>query len=596
MTTDDIVELGLDGVVAIAERQCIDYYDDPLRTKADELRAAGNEDAAFVVDLVAVVCTFALQEDNPSNPFAPRMVMGGMRTPIVDDLEDGHFAMLESVRDAIRDAELRARIADVLWQRRGRKVADAVTAVSEYMNSARRLDDPGWWPQPFLRIKRASQVAAQIVNGMPEPMRTVDEWILERVRSLDGVDPLYYSARLMEVLLTVRRTDKERREFATQAIKTAGRASDEGDPERARAYYDVAVRWHDPVSDAETIRALRIAAAETILARARSQAQAIAKASLLADAVVALRNAGADAAQVDAIRRELDESQRASLSGMKTLSAEVDITDMVKAARKAAEGLQFEHAIVKITRMVRIPTVSDLRAEVEGSIKNTPLRMSLSSRQIDRFGRVTGVRSGVFGDDADREGAILSEMHECSRRRRAIAVDAVIEPYRKQMMSEHRPSLADFMRLVHDRPLVPPQGRAFFVRGLYAGYYGDFIEATHLLVPALEHALRMLLASTGALVYSQSPLGIQDFFDLNRILDEPGTLAALHEDYIFELKGLLVSRFGENLRNNVAHGLLTPNETQGPAAVFLWWLTLDLIFSLNYVGNERVDASGSTLE
>ena len=43
---------------------------------------------------------------------------------------------------------------------------------------------------------------------------------------------------------------------------------------------------------------------------------------------------------------------------------------------------------------------------------------------------------------------------------------------------------------------------------------------------------------------------------------------------MFDLQGLLVERFGVNLRNRMAHGLMGDDEFASPTGLYLWWLVL----------------------
>jgi Domain of unknown function (DUF4209) len=45
-------------------------------------------------------------------------------------------------------------------------------------------------------------------------------------------------------------------------------------------------------------------------------------------------------------------------------------------------------------------------------------------------------------------------------------------------------------------------------------------------------------------------------------------------DFVFNLRGLLVEPFGANLRNEMAHGLLSANQMYSYAPRYVWWLTL----------------------
>ena len=56
----------------------------------------------------------------------------------------------------------------------------------------------------------------------------------------------------------------------------------------------------------------------------------------------------------------------------------------------------------------------------------------------------------------------------------------------------------------------------------------------------------------------------------------PELVQILDEDTLFDLKGLLVEAFGANLRNRMAHGLMSHDETISAQSIYLWWLTLRL--------------------
>jgi hypothetical protein len=47
---------------------------------------------------------------------------------------------------------------------------------------------------------------------------------------------------------------------------------------------------------------------------------------------------------------------------------------------------------------------------------------------------------------------------------------------------------------------------------------------------------------------------------------------------MFDLRGLLVEKFGSNMRNELAHGLLDLDGFKGPDAEYLWWCALRLMF------------------
>ena len=75
---------------------------------------------------------------------------------------------------------------------------------------------------------------------------------------------------------------------------------------------------------------------------------------------------------------------------------------------------------------------------------------------------------------------------------------------------------------------------------------------------------------------------MQDEFPFNKILrDYQDELEKVFsEDIVFDLRGLLVERFGSNLRNEGSHGLMDYDEFLAPQAIYLWWLALRLCCSM----------------
>lgn len=69
-------------------------------------------------------------------------------------------------------------------------------------------------------------------------------------------------------------------------------------------------------------------------------------------------------------------------------------------------------------------------------------------------------------------------------------------------------------------------------------------------------------------------------FSLNKLLQKPELVkeleAILGVETVFDLRTLLVERFGSNLRNRLAHGLLTEESAGLGDVKYLWWSILRL--------------------
>jgi hypothetical protein len=141
---------------------------------------------------------------------------------------------------------------------------------------------------------------------------------------------------------------------------------------------------------------------------------------------------------------------------------------------------------------------------------------------------------------------------------------------------EHGARINDILSIVSHSPFVPPEREYLFAKGLYAGLTGDFFTSTHILIPQIENSIRYLLWRGGKITSGLDNRGIQNEHDLNSTLRRPDVDSIFDEDTLFDLKCLLVEHAGSNLRNRMAHGLISDGEFMSPLMSYVWWLTLRL--------------------
>ncbi len=78
---------------------------------------------------------------------------------------------------------------------------------------------------------------------------------------------------------------------------------------------------------------------------------------------------------------------------------------------------------------------------------------------------------------------------------------------------------------------------------------------------------------------------------MNKLFEEHQAELAdiLGENLVFDLEGLLVQRFGSNLRNEVSHGLLNIDRFGPGPASYLWWLALKLCIAFWLLDGDEED-------
>jgi hypothetical protein len=87
--------------------------------------------------------------------------------------------------------------------------------------------------------------------------------------------------------------------------------------------------------------------------------------------------------------------------------------------------------------------------------------------------------------------------------------------------------------------------------------------------------------------------GIQAEKQLKDLMEMPEFLKFFGPDILFDLRGILIERFGHNLRNEFAHGLLPEGGFYRPASVYLWWLAIHLYWRGFRITQKDIEPEGT---
>jgi len=197
---------------------------------------------------------------------------------------------------------------------------------------------------------------------------------------------------------------------------------------------------------------------------------------------------------------------------------------------------------------------------------------------INKMGKTVSRQRGfaLSDDPKEAELAIHFEMCQNAVYHQNMQSQAYIEPARYQINLEHNVRLNDILSIVSHSPFIPPEREYLFSKGLYAGLTGDFFTSTHILIPQIENSIRYIMGKKGIITSGLDDNGIQNEHSLNSTLYRPELANIFDENTLFDLKCLLIEHAGSNLRNRMAHGLISDDEFMSPLMSYVWWLTLRL--------------------
>lgn len=572
LTLDDFKTIDWQSALVDAKETTCFGYMMVLNRKAAEAQAANETKREAVLRLMASLVSLSLRPDKQDEPLGVGVSGNGWRSPALSDFSEEQLNLLVDLYPTVVDAEMRARVADVVWVTK-RDYKAAHTAITAYLDSALSLEDHAKWGEAFHRVARAAMLAASVKG---DPLDAAVKHIERVLKDSETVDaPSYFAAKLLGLLLDIYQGVPAT--HVAQAEIHANRAENAKDWAKAQVYWNLAARWHRRNKDEASAKGAQLREAETYIQDAAMQSSASLVAHRLGMAIEALRRIGGQRERIDELHRQLLQHQKNARREFKTISASIDGTEMVKAAVASVQKKDVGEALLALCRVFVPLRVEAIRKEVEESAK-TFLFMSLfPSSIVSNEGKVIArrgpVRTGLDDEDQD---AIVAHMYSNANQHRHIATTALIEPARREIWASHHLGLGHFLALANNNPFVPRGREHLFARGLYAGMCGEFDVALHLLMPQVENSVRVLMASRGVIVSALID-GIQQERDLGSLLRDDEASKLFGEDLLFDLRGLLIQRYGSNLRNTMAHGLMSSADTFSTQSRYFWWLTLWLI-------------------
>lgn len=569
LTPQHFRDASINTLIAKAERKECHHYSSLFFNEAKKAQKNAAKKLSVVYDLLGTITGLHLQSDSRKEPLTPNEAIDRIPAEDVNSLQE--------CASEIEDAELRARAADLVWiRKRDHKMAEL--AVHSYIDSASTLEDADRWPPCFERTERAFRLSRSLGERSDTRPFVVD-FIEKMLAKCNGEDPLFLSNRLMGLLCEHKIGDPTK--YSALCEKAALKAETTRNWRMAEVHWQRKADWDSIAEDHDARKKSLVSAAETNVKIAQATAGGdrpgyMVASTYLRKAIEAYRRIGGMKGRVDEIHKLLVEFEQESLKEFAVISSPgVDLGEAIEAAKESVKGKNLLDALMALSLGFRVESKEVIRKQVEETARNAIFMHLMDAVVVNEKGKVVARKPGLFlkeGDDY--EAALRPHMFERMKIAYSIDVQALIEPMRRQIESEHRITVEELRPIVLDNPFIPQHREYFCARGLVDGLKGDFLSAIHVLVPQFENSVRILLEQNGVTTSNIDENGIQQEYGLNELLYLEQTKTMFGDDLCFHLQGLLVEKAGANIRNRMAHGLMYAGDFYSPECVFLWALIL----------------------
>ena len=437
------------------------------------------------------------------------------------------------------------------------------------------------WADGYDRLKRSFDIAVFLGKETKAYRKTID-YLQKQLSEFGTEEPTPWWAKLVNLLLDAGEGNASR--FASICGTSAQRCEEAGQWETARMYWQVKARCEAVAGQDKNKETALKRASDTYVKQAEvveSEAQPITDHALelMRSAMESLAKVPGNEQAVAELRKQVDALEQKRNSAPMKKPARMDPAGIAQWARDQVKNKDLRGSLVALANLAETPKPAELEDQVDAKTGHMPFQYLISTVGMDQEGKAASHAPAAFtGDTREIRTAKDAELYQEAARNRQIAVLALLDPARRQILSEHVIRLDDWRGFVTDNPFIPAGREEIFARGMDAGMNGDFLVAVSLLTPQIENAVRTVLKKAGVVTSKIDVRNIEQERVLGALLDMDEAERVFGRDLIFDLRGLLVEKFGSNMRNELAHGLLDLEDFRGPDAEYLWWCALRLMF------------------
>ncbi|MEH3075836.1 MAG: DUF4209 domain-containing protein [Quadrisphaera sp.] len=521
-----------------------------------------------------------LEPEDWDSPFSPAMQYDGRRTAVPDDLDASETTLLGQLAPLISQSPLRARAADVAWTYGDRRRRDLlVLAIEAYLDLP--LDKLTWVRIARDSWRRALELARRSGKAtLPQLLRATERL---SVMALDPGSEARLVADGSQLLREFGRLSSEQAVGIADQVRSRAGAVLTTNTYLSRRLEEEARAWYSKGQQPDLALDCTARIAQTFVLEAeqrleRNFSAAMTSGRLYEQAVATLRKLPARyrdehglEERIRELRERAGDSRQALLESMVVVESDpIDLSESARVAREAVSGKSSGQALGEFCKLRPAFDLEGFMAEAREQALGSLARIFAQETYSVDGQRVAARGAGVGQTDEDYVWAQAIRNYDV--RLGAIVTGALL-PAQEALIYEHRYTYAGLLRLCEQSPSVPLGHEALWARGIWHGFRQDYPSAVSLLVPQMEHLVRTHLKHRKVhTLMVEDRTGVETEKSLGALLEVPELEGIFGKTLVFELRALLVSKEGANLRNTIAHGIFRDQDSISHHTIYTWWL------------------------
>lgn len=289
------------------------------------------------------------------------------------------------------------------------------------------------------------------------------------------------------------------------------------------------------------------------------------------------------------LHKELSELQAATMTQTHSHRIPLDANKETEALRKCMDTTDVQQLLYLLVSVTDISGYERTKNELINDKTKHIFSALFSNVILDERGKTVAYLPTLNHTEPEKDKHAL-EAHMCFylQEHYALTASIYIRPVVWRIKSLSEDYLGICQKIVSDCFFIPEDRKEAFSKGLAAGMDGDYITALSILLPQLENAIRCLAEDLGGVVYGMSEDGTERVRTMDDIISLKEVTDGIHEDILINIQALFLSRYGANLRNCIAHGMVSDSSFQSALCMYAWAFIFRLCYMWQPYNDERL--------
>lgn len=540
--------------------------------------AIKNSNSALVL---STICGILLNPSITQHPFSARFESETRRSVIPSDFSPETFSSLSKFCPEISNPMLKARISDILWVTRNGKINFAIMAVESYLKAAKDLItiDEEYNKNDVLKLlERALRLSCSLKNHPQIGILYTEIIKFSKYEITNNNVDIFYVLKLIELMLELAPPENNISSLKITLEKIADESVNNKQYFVSQRAYEslliLAYKDEDKEREFDIYRKI----ADCYMLEATLRNSGFVSASFINRAIDTLAKIPDTRQERIELYELMRDYQREGLTSLQVISSEEkDITQIKNTAIAKVQGKDLFDTLMRFGLLITQPTNIELLQNDVKSIEKNNLLNIFSSVHYDHDGmQVAHVQSSddlILGSE-DKNWESLIRLLKV---RHQISTEGQIYPALDKIVTEYHFNEEVFYDLFKNHPFIPDGHENFYVKGIFSGFKGDFLTASHLLIPQIENSLRFILKITGEEPTRLHGDGSQERESLASLLDNEDVHKILTKTITDNLKTILLDKIYGDQRNQLSHGYVPSNYFFQSSAIYLWWLIFHIL-------------------